>query len=623
MIMVMVAVMPSVARELPMTATPTILVTETREGYTIDVTGEGVLTVELYRDDPYSAPSGVNPETSELIESAQAEGSYHYVIVRPYDVSESFQCIVVATAQGANMLPSYEATESFLMKGIFLLPAPIISFQEDEEGLFIDVVGEGHLTVTVGVSVHNDSGDWGEEEYVNVDVSQLPYYVPRTNEEQRIFVEARCDGYGSLDVWPNGATETYVLSASQAPSDPVVTPAPYIWVEEEADCVIIHADPTYDPDDPYADIVVYLYIDGQEVDNPCVVLRTDEVQDLGVSAYAVNMSNQSADPSEWVVYVCIVNPLTPVLEYTAAPVFRYYTNENDNCCLIIEEMEPSTIYYRQGVHNDVSQEFEYGEWMEYEEEFVFTVPGKYRIEAYAVADGKYPSNEIAFECLITKPSPSYIYDFEEGGIYYKITGDGKVNVCAETTDYNTYSGYVTIPATVTHDGVTYMVSGIMEDAFRDCSGLTGVTIGAYVTAIGDRAFMGCTSLTSVTLGDYVITLGSEAFSCCSSLASVVLGSGLASIGTKAFEGCSALTSVTCKSATPPVMAGSDCFDCYGVATLHVHPAVLDIYQATNYWNQFASIVGEDKVAPVTGDTNGDGVLGISDVTTLINWLLNE
>lgn len=267
--------------------------------------------------------------------------------------------------------------------------------------------------------------------------------------------------------------------------------------------------------------------------------------------------------------------------------------------------------------------FDFGDWMLYESPIAFYEPGNYRVEAYAIAEGKNQSVSVAYEFVLTKPTPSYIYDFEEDGIYYKITTGGKVSVCSETTAFNSYSGKVTIPATVTHEGVTYMVSGIQENAFRACADLTEVTIGAYVTAIGNHAFKDCVSLTSVTLGDYVITLGSEAFSGCSSLSSVTLGSGLASIGTNAFQGCDALTSVTCKAATPPVMAASNCFACYSTATLHVHPAVLDSYRATNYWNQFADVVAEDRVAPAAGDTNGDGRLSIGDVTTLIDMLLRQ
>lgn len=41
---------------------------------------------------------------------------------------------------------------------------------------------------------------------------------------------------------------------------------------------------------------------------------------------------------------------------------------------------------------------------------------------------------------------------------------------------------------------------------------------------------------------------------------------------------------------------------------------------TNYWNKFAHIV-EKNLDIVPGDVNGDGRVGISDVTALIDLLL--
>ena len=264
-------------------------------------------------------------------------------------------------------------------------------------------------------------------------------------------------------------------------------------------------------------------------------------------------------------------------------------------------------------------------WMDYDgEPLSFNAIGHYEIEAYAIAEYKEPSEICAFEFVITEPETHLLYDFEEEGIFYKITADGKVSVCSETAAFNTYSGEVTIPTTVSHDGVTYMVNGIADNAFRGCTGLTGVTIGAYVTTIGDYAFQGCTALTSVTLGDYVTTLGKKAFADCSALAEVKMGSGMRNIGENAFLNCNALTSVTCKAATPPYLFHKGCFDCYSIATLHVYPAVLDSYKsADTYWSQFSNIVAEDNVAPAVGDANGDGKLSIGDITTLINMLLSR
>ena len=83
-------------------------------------------------------------------------------------------------------------------------------------------------------------------------------------------------------------------------------------------------------------------------------------------------------------------------------------------------------------------------------------------------------------------------DFSVNGIYYGKNSDGKtVYVTYKDTKYNSYSGSVVIPPTVTYSGTTYSVTSIGNSAFRDCSGLTSVTIPNSVTSIGDYAFDNC------------------------------------------------------------------------------------------------------------------------------------
>ena len=57
------------------------------------------------------------------------------------------------------------------------------------------------------------------------------------------------------------------------------------------------------------------------------------------------------------------------------------------------ETEPSTIYYRIGVMNAEGQ-FEYGDWMVYEDVISVYDEGIYMIEAYAVATDKAESDHI-------------------------------------------------------------------------------------------------------------------------------------------------------------------------------------------------------------------------------------
>ena len=104
---------------------------------------------------------------------------------------------------------------------------------------------------------------------------------------------------------------------------------------------------------------------------------------------------------------------------------------------------------------------------------------------------------------------------------------------------------VIIPTTVTfNDGKTYYVGSISDEAFKNCSSLTSVTIPSSVTSIGRSAFEFCSSLTSVTIGNSVTSIGWNAFLACSNLISVTLPNSVTSIKDYTFFGCTSLTSIT-------------------------------------------------------------------------------
>ena len=88
-------------------------------------------------------------------------------------------------------------------------------------------------------------------------------------------------------------------------------------------------------------------------------------------------------------------PPTPT-EKTGAPVFNGYTTDGIHAYFVeILESEPSTIWYRVQ-YNDG----EFTEWAVYEDILSFTEDGKYRVEAYAIADGKLQSDPIAYEFYV-------------------------------------------------------------------------------------------------------------------------------------------------------------------------------------------------------------------------------
>ena len=155
---------------------------------------------------------------------------------------------------------------------------------------------------------------------------------------------------------------------------------------------------------------------------------------------------------------------------------------------------------------------------------------------------------------------AFAYNFQSGGIYYDITGTSPntVAVTYATGSYNSYSGNVDIPSSVTYNGTTYTVTAIGNNAFRSCSNLTGVTIPNTVTSIGEYAFSSCSHITSVTIPNGVETIGVRAFYNCSQLSTLTILNGVEIIGASAFYHCN-LHTVTIPASVTSI--GSDAFSC--------------------------------------------------------------
>ena len=157
-------------------------------------------------------------------------------------------------------------------------------------------------------------------------------------------------------------------------------------------------------------------------------------------------------------------------------------------------------------------------------------------------------------------------------LYYKITDAAAKTVEVvseleyESPDYESYTtaptGTLTIPESVSNDGTTYSVTSIGDEAFRDCSGLTGsLTIPNSVTSIGAYAFYYCGGFTG----------------------SLTIGSSVTSIGEAAFAECSALTSLTMLRPTPPAV-GIDVFDNTNLTTVNVPAGAKTAYAGgSNKW----------------------------------------
>lgn len=95
---------------------------------------------------------------------------------------------------------------------------------------------------------------------------------------------------------------------------------------------------------------------------------------------------------------------------------------------------------------------------------------------------------------------------------YKVTSSNEKKPTVQyiaSTSKNKKS--VTIPKTVTVDGVKYKVTSVAKNAFKDNKKLTSVTLSANITEIGNNAFAGCTKLKEVVIPKNVTKLGNNIF----------------------------------------------------------------------------------------------------------------
>ena len=223
--------------------------------------------------------------------------------------------------------------------------------------------------------------------------------------------------------------------------------------------------------------------------------------------------------------------------------------------------------------------------------------------------------------------------FTLNGLKYESNSQISPTVSLTKYDRIQPTGDLVIPGSVTYGGTEYTVTTIGKDAFRDCTGLTSVTIPASVTTIGDGgfsycsgltsvtipssveaiggdAFYGCTGLTSVTIPSSVETIGEYAFYGCTGLTSVTIPEGMTTIGAYAFKGCSGLTSVTIPEGVTTI--GESAFEyCTGLTSVAIPSSVTTIeglafYYCTSLTSVTIFAPSLTKYGDLAFDSNADG-----------------
>ena len=216
--------------------------------------------------------------------------------------------------------------------------------------------------------------------------------------------------------------------------------------------------------------------------------------------------------------------------------------------------------------------------------------------------------------------------------YFRCTSLNTFTVPTTTTTItgNPCVGATSLRAFTVAEGSDYFA------AYDGCLYATGgATVKPGTNRAGDDAPAGLTALVGVPTGwqqsvlrvpEGVTVIANQAAREATSITQVELPSTLVEIRPSAFSSITGITSVTCLATTPPDSGNYFADAVYENATLYVPMRSLERYMNAEGWSRFQNIEGidtGDDEHSMTGDVNHDGAVGISDVTTLIDYLLDS
>ena len=221
--------------------------------------------------------------------------------------------------------------------------------------------------------------------------------------------------------------------------------------------------------------------------------------------------------------------------------------------------------------------------------------------------------------LLLCSSTIYAFDFESEGVFYNIHShekkSAKVTHAGNSAEH--YCGQVVIPATVTHQGITYNVTGIEPETFWVCTELTAITLPGSVEIIDSYTFYNCTALAEIVVSKGTTAIGTAAFSECTKLTSITLPESIKAIAADAFSGCTSLTSIT----LPNELENIDAFTfkgCTELATITLPKNLNNIGDAAFFGCTKLKSITLPKELATIGSSAFEGCTALTKITIPAN-----
>ena len=185
--------------------------------------------------------------------------------------------------------------------------------------------------------------------------------------------------------------------------------------------------------------------------------------------------------------------------------------------------------------------------------------------------------------------------------------------CSFSKKYTNKVEKIVIPSSVSTIGIY---------AFDNCTGILEMNCELTDSVAGWNHIFNGNGFTEVKIGEGVKHVGKNLFYNSYKLKSISLPESLTSIGEFAFDNCGNVETVYANSMIPPT-ADYNPFSnsIYTKATLFVPKGATAAYRSATYWKNFTNIV--EMESAVAGDINGDDIVNVGDVTTIVSMILDS